>query len=753
MTIFHSNTHDEFYMNPFRRIIAPLLTVAFLSSLFVTPAFAQYNPTDDQISLEELWLSGLYFPDYPNSFRWMQDDQYYSELDAGKGIVRYNIEDEDESEMIVDFSDFDLKGISADAIGEYEFGTDENFLVLQADFESIYRHSSVSSVLAVDRAAKKVILLAEGQKVSHPTFSPDGKKLAYVFENNLYVMDFQTGQTSQVTTDGAKNAIINGMADWVYEEEFSYSKAFWWSPDGAHLAFVRFDESAVPEFTMSMFGDLYPENRTFKYPKAGEKNSDISVHIYQTSTGDTKQADIGPDKDVYVPRLQWISDAELGIMRLNRLQNEVTILGVNPSDGSSRTILQETSDVYIEIADLHWDFEKWHFLKESTDFLWISEESGFYHIYRYTREGELVKDLTPWDFEVTNIVSMDEAGDKIYFQSTEEGSTERQLYSMNFKGKKKKRITMEPGVHSISFSSNGSYFVDSYSNATDPGRTVLKNADGQSIRELVSNDRLRETMDGLDISDIELMTITTEDDVELNSYIIRPSDFDEGKEYPVLMFCYGGPGNQEVLNNWQGINYLWFQMLAQKGYIVFCVDNRGSGGKGREFRTATYPNLGHLETIDQVAAAKWLQGQSWVDGDRIGIWGWSYGGYLTSLCMTKGEGLFKMGIAVAPVTNWRFYDTIYTERYLKTPQLNPEGYDENSPINFAKDLEGAFLLVHGTGDDNVHFQNSMEMVTALVNANKQFDSFFYPNRNHGIYGGYTRYHLFTKMTKFVLDNL
>lgn len=737
-------------MTVFRTLSALLLCWSILTSL---PLQAQYNPTDDKISLEEIWLSGLYFPDFPNSFLWMQDDQYYTELEPGSGIIRYNIEDEDDQEEIVSFSSLDLQGVSPEAISDYTFGTDENFVVLLADVTPIYRHSTLAVVLAVDRAANEVKLVAGGEKISHPTFSPDGKQLAYVYENNLYVMDFQSGETKQVTVDGETNMIINGMADWVYEEEFSYSKAFWWSPDSRHLAFVRFDESGVPEFGMTMYGDLYPENRTFKYPKAGEDNSQISVHLYEVASGDTRQADIGEETDIYIPRMRWISPDQLAVMRLNRLQNEVTVLGINPASGEHRTILTETSDVYIEIADLHWDFEKWHFLEESDDFLWISEESGYYHIYRYTRDGELVKDLTPWEFEVSSIVAVNEAEDKIFFLSTEEGSTERHLYSMNMKGKKKQRLTMEPGVHSISFSSDNSYFVDSYSSAADPGKTVLRSADGEVIRELVSNDRLRNTMDNLDISDIELMTITTEDDVELNSYIIRPPNFDENREYPVLMYCYGGPGNQEVLNSWQGINYLWFQMLAQQGYVVFCVDNRGSGGKGKEFRTATYPNLGHLETIDQVAAAKWLQDQSWVDADRIGIWGWSYGGYLTSLCMTKGEGIFKMGIAVAPVTNWRFYDTIYTERYLKTPQLNPDGYDQNSPINFAQDLKGAYFLVHGTGDDNVHYQNSMEMVTALVNANKQFDSFFYPNRNHGIYGGYTRYHLFTKMTEFVLDNL
>ncbi|MDP5172821.1 MAG: S9 family peptidase [Bacteroidia bacterium] len=727
----------------------------FIAMLLVgiLPLQAQYNPADDQISLEEIWLSGMYFPEYPNSFRWMQDDAFYSELEEGKAISRYSIESEAKVDELVTFANLDLKGIDIATIQEYEFGTDENYLVLQAEVERIYRHSSKGIVLAVDRANNKTQLLAEGKKVSHPTFSPDGKRLAYVLENNLYVMEFATGKTTQITTDGQKNAIINGMADWVYEEEFSYSKAFWWAEDGQHLAYLRFDESEVPEFTMQLFGSLYPENDNFKYPKAGEKNSLVSVHIYEVANNGTIQAKISEDSDIYTPRLAWISPSELAVMTLNRLQNEVTVLAVDASTGSNKVILTETSDTYIEIADSHWGLEKWHFLTESTDFFWISEQDGFYHIYRYTREGELVKDLTPGKFEVSSIVAVDEAENRLYYLSTEESSLERHLYVMTLDGKKKKRLTTVSGVHEPAFSSGLTYFIDSYSSSTEPGVTVLCNNKGEVVKTMVTNERLRGTLAKLDISPMEFLQITTEDDVTLDGWMIKPSDFDESKKHPVLMFCYGGPGNQEVLNSWMGPNYLWFQMLAQKGYVVACVDNRGSGGRGREFRTATYPNLGHLETIDQVATAKWLQQQSWVDPARIGIWGWSYGGYLTSLCMTKGDGIFKMGIAVAPVTNWRYYDTIYTERYLKTPQLNPDGYDKNSPINFASKLKGSYFLVHGTGDDNVHVQNSMDMVTALVNANKQFDSFFYPNRNHGIYGGYTRFHLFTKMTDFVLENL
>ncbi len=716
-------------------------------------ASAQYNPNDNQISLEEVWLSGMYFPAFPSGFRWMQDDQFYSELEAEKGIARYRVEQAEKVDDLLLFSELNLQGIAAADIEEYEFGTDENYLVLLSGVERIYRHSTKAVVLAVDRASKGVRLLAEGKKVSHPTFSPDGKRLAYVLDNNLFVTDFATGTTRQITNDGEKNAIINGMADWVYEEEFSFSKAFWWSEDGQHIAFFRFDESAVPEFNMTMYGDLYPADNRFKYPKAGEANAKVTAHVFNVASGGTIQAKIDAEGDFYLPRLTWISPSEFAVMRHNRLQNDLQVLAVNAQDGSVRQILRETSEVYIEVSDLSSGMEKWHFLSESTDFLWISEMEGYYHIYRYTREGQLVKDLTPGKFEAGNIVAVDEANNLLYYLSTEDSPKERHLYAVTLDGKKKKRLTEEPGMHEIEFSTGFNYFVDSYSTISSPPVTVLRDAKGKVVKTLVDNAELGKTLSKLDIAAPTFFDITTENGVTLPAWSIRPTNFDQNKQYPVLMYCYGGPGSQEVLNTWAGPNYLWFQMLAQKGIVVVCVDNRGTGGQGREFRTATYPNLGDLEAVDQIAAAKWLKQQSWVDDNRIGIWGWSFGGYLTSLCMTKGDGTFALGIAVAPVTNWRFYDTIYTERYLKTPQLNPKGYDDNSPINFAKGLKGDYLLVHGTGDDNVHFQNSMEMVDALVAANKQFDSFFYPNRNHGIYGGYTRFHLYTKMTQFLVNNL
>ncbi|MEM8892243.1 MAG: prolyl oligopeptidase family serine peptidase, partial [Bacteroidota bacterium] len=418
-------------------------------------------------------------------------------------------------------------------------------------------------------------------------------------------------------------------------------------------------------------------------------------------------------------------------------------------DKKTHTVLTEVSDTYVrEATD-----DKWHFLSEDKGFLWLSEIDGYQHIYHKASDGSAIAQLTKGEFEVEEILGVDEENELIYFLSTEVSPFERHLYSINFKGKKKKKLTDTAGKHSITVSSALNYFVDSYSTQTKPGVTRLVNNKGESLKTLVDNATLEQRLSKLDIKAPEFFSFTTTEDIDLNGWMIKPTSFDPAKKYPVLMFVYGGPRSQEVLNEWGSFNYLWYQMLAQQGYIIACVDGRGTGARGRDFATVTYGELGKYETIDQIEAAKYLGDQAYIDADRIGIWGWSYGGYMTALCMTKGNGIFKSGISVAPVTNWRFYDTIYTERYLKTPQLNPSGYDQNSPINFANQLQGKLLLVHGTGDDNVHVQNSMEMINALVASNKQFDLFFYPNRNHGIYGGYTRYHLYKKMTDFVLENL
>jgi len=728
-----------------KRSLLFLLTVTTLIS-----AFAQR--TSGEITLENLWARYQYFPQNPSGFTWMEDDRYYSVLVKGEGIDRYSVLEEKLESRILGFDQLDLGEVNVADIEGYTFSAGETQVLLRASVENIYRRSRRQVCMVVDLETQKVLPIHEGKKITNPTFSPDGSKLGFVFENNLYYADLNTGAEQQVTMDGEVNAIINGLTDWVYEEEFAIVQGFAWHPDGSKIGFYRFDESAVRQFNMPIYGSLYPDLYEFKYPKAGEDNSDVSLHIYDLQSSGTVMVDLGPEKDQYIPRMTWTPDGQMAIMRLNRLQNKVDVLFADAATGKTRTILTETSETYIREPN---DFT-WYFLSESEDFLWMSEKSGYYHVYRYNREGEELKALTAGDWEVTRLLGVDEENDRMYFESTEASPMERQLYSVSLMGKKKRQLTEEAGYHHADASSSFTYFVEEYSSTKQVPVTRLLNQKGKIIRVLEDNGTLERRVGRLDIAEPSFFSFETSEGVELNGYMIKPSDFDESKTYPVFMYVYGGPGSQNVMNQWghgSATNYIWFQMLAQRGYIVACVDNRGTGGRGRDFRASTYADLGNLEVQDQVEAARYLGGLSYVDADRIGIWGWSYGGYMSSLCLTKGKGAFKLGIAVAPVTNWRFYDTIYTERYLKRPQDNPDGYDENSPINFARNLRGNYLLVHGTADDNVHFQNSTEWVNALVAANKQFDMFFYPNRNHGIYGGLTRYHLYNKMTNFVLENL
>ncbi|MCB0835835.1 MAG: S9 family peptidase [Bacteroidetes bacterium] len=706
--------------------------------------------SQERISLENIWLYYRYYPTYVSEFKWMNDDQYYTILEEDRAISRFSIENEQKVDEILNLSELNLGG---NTVESYEFSADENAILLKTGVEAIYRHSTRETCFIVDLKSKKITPVNQGKKISNPTFSPNGSKLGYVFENNLYYQDANTGKVTQITFDGKPNAIINGATDWVYEEEFAFEKAFAWSPDGKQIAFYRFDESEVREFSMEVYGSLYPGQYRFKYPKAGEKNAVVSIHVFDLTSNKTVMADLGPEKDQYIARIKWTqSSDELAAMRLNRLQNQVDVLLINANTGKSNVILTEKSETYIKEAT----DDKWFFLKESEDFLWTSEMNGYNHIYRYGRDGELKKAITEGNYEVSGIVGIDEENDRIYYMSKEDSPKENHLYTISLKGKKKKKLTTVAGVHEITASSRYNYFVDTYSNLDQPPVTDLKDSNGKVIKVLENNENLSATVKNLSIQKPEFFNFQTSEGVTLDGWMIKPADFDSAKQYPVLMYVYGGPGDQKVLNEWgtsRTFDYFWYQMLAQNGYIVACVDNRGTGGKGRDFRAVTYANLGKYETIDQIEAAKYLGNQSYIDASRIGIWGWSYGGYMTSLCMTKGNGLFKAGIAVAPVTNWRFYDTIYTERYLKTPQLNPSGYDENSPLNFAANLQGAYLLVHGMADDNVHVQNSIEWVDALVRANKQFDMFFYPNKNHSIFGGYTRYHLYKKMTDFIFDNL
>jgi dipeptidyl-peptidase 4 len=635
------------------------------------------------------------------------------------------------------------------------FSADESRLLFATDEEPVYRYSFKSTYYIYDIPAEKLIPLSANGKQRLAAFSPDGSKVAFVRDNNLFVKDISSGIHSpasgiekQITTDGMKNEVINGEADWVYEEEFDNPPAFLWSPDSKKIAFYRFDESNVKEYQLTYFGDLYPEQYKYKYPKGGETNSKIGILIYSLDSGLKNPVDIGMDTDIYIPRIRWTSDAAgLLVYRLNRHQNKLEFLLADASDGRTKTIYTEENKYFVEIND------NFYFLKNNKGFLMTSEKDGYNHIYVFDMNGKPIRQLTAGKWDVTSLSGVDEANGLVYYMSSETSPLDRSLYSVSLDGKKKTRITSRPGTYTIDFSASFSYFICNWSDINTPPYITVNKAGGEEVRVLQDNAKLIPVLRENNFSPVSFFSFKLEDGTDLNGWMLKPPDFDPVKKYPVLFTIYGGPGSQTVINRW-GAASSWYQLFAQHGIIVVSVDNRGTGSRGEEFKKCTYLQLGKYETLDQVSAAKYLGTLPYIDKDRLGMWGWSYGGFMTLSCLTKGADYFKLGVAVAPVTNWKYYDDIYTERYMRTPKENPDGYETNSPINHADKLKGKLLLIHGMADDNVHTQNSYDFITALVAANKQFDMQLYPNSNHNIHAGKnTTFHLYQRMTDYILTNL
>ena len=717
------------------------ILVAFASILLAQSSFAQ----EKTIELEDIWASRIFSPEWVWGLNSMNDGVHYSSMNYGNGnvyVTEYSYETGDSVSTIIDSKNFE--DINFD---DYSFSKNEQKVLLPTATESIYRHSTRSKYYIYDRETRNALELSTG-KQRLAQFSPDATKVAFVRENNIFIKDLKSDLETQVTTDGEMNKIINGATDWVYEEEFAFDNGFQWNSNGTKIAFYRFNEEAVPEFSMDMFSALYPSQTRFKYPKAGEANSTVEIFIYDVASNKIVEAAIETEDEFYIPRIKWTKNENiLSVQRMNRHQNNLDFILVNANDGSAKTIFTETDEAYIDVTD------NLTFLNDGEHFVWTSEKSGYNHIYLYNLKGKQVRKITKGDYEVTDFYGVDESTNTVYFASAERSAMHRDVYSVQLNGRNKRMLTNRVGTNSATFSTSYKYFINQHSDANTPYHFSLFDATGTEVRTLKDNATLNETLGNYALSTKEFFNFETTEGVNLNAWMMKPHDFDATKEYPVFMYLYGGPGSQQVTDAWGGSNFLWFQMLTQQGYIVACVDNRGTGARGAEFKKCTYQQLGKLETQDQIEANRHLASLSYVDGSRIGIFGWSYGGYMSSLCLLKGADDFKMAIAVAPVTNWRYYDSIYTERYMRTPQENASGYDDNSPINHVEKLKGKYLLVHGSADDNVHYQNTMEMTTALVNANKQFDLFIYPNKNHGIYGGYTRLHLFTKMTNFIKENL
>ena len=625
---------------------------------------------------------------------------------------------------------------------DYVLSADERRLLLTTDVEPIYRHSFTAEYWIYDRQDGSLRRLSQGGPQQQAQFSPDGSRVAFVRGGNLFVADPTAGSERQLTFDGRFNHIINGLPDWVYEEEFSFARAFAWSPDGRKIAYLRFDESRVKQYNMNRFaGGLYPENYTFKYPKAGEQNSVVELYCCDAADGSTVRMDTGEQTDQYIPRLFWTPTGQLGFYRLNRLQNHFEVL-LCDSSGASRVVYDERNDRYVERVD----GRTVTFLPDGDRFVVRSERDGFMHLYLYGVSEGLLGRITSGEWEVTELLGIE--GDRVYYLSTETSPLRRDLYTVRLDGRGKRRLTGGDGTYRIAPSRGFRYFISYFSNVRTPNRVTLHRSDGRLVRTLEDNAALRTKLDELQVPVKEFFRFATSEGVELNGYMVRPNGFDSSRRYPVLMTQYSGPGSQQAADRW---TIGWEDVLVQQGYIVACVDGRGTGFRGEEFKKCTYGELGKYETVDQIEAARYLASLPYVDPDRIGIYGWSYGGFMALNCILKGNDVFRAAIAVAPVTSWRFYDTIYTEIYNGLPQDNPSGYDDNSPIHFADRLKGKLLIAHGTGDDNVHIQNTYEMITKLVEYDKPFELYVYPDRNHGM--GPSRHHLMERCIEFVQRNL
>jgi len=701
------------------------------------------------LALEDIWLSGKYSSQGVRGFSAMNDGESYVQIDADKErnlleINRYSIKEGTRIETLVSNAELlDTDGTRLN-IRFFEFSADENMVMFLTDVKSIYRHSFASKFHILNRSTGE--LIHWDLSVRYPTFSPSGKQVAYVYNNNLYLLDLSTRIETLVTSDGKNNAIINGAVDWVYEEEFSMSRGFEWSPDGAFIAYYRFDESGVKEFSMDIYGSLYPDKEVWKYPKAGEANSVVNIFTYSLSAKKSVKVETGENNDIYLPRIKWTDKANvLSVQRLNRLQNHWEILFAQAESGKTGVIYEEKNAAYIDISD-NLDFGK-------GSFIFSSERSGFNHLYQYDYTKKSLKAITKGKWDIDAYYGYDASKGQVFCSAADETAIERNIYAVNVKNGKMTKLSKQAGWNSANFTKGFKYFLHNYSNATTPSSYTLRQSDGAEVRVLEENFMLKESLKTANLVSIEFNTLTTDSGVTLNYSMIKPADFDPNKKYPVLMYVYGGPGSQTVKNQWGGSYYLWFNYLAQNGYIVVSVDNRGTGARGEAFKKSTYLELGKYEIEDQIAAAQVLGRLSYVNESRIGIWGWSFGGYMASLGISKGAGTFRCAVAVAPVTNWRYYDNIYTERFMRTPQENGMSYDANSPINHVSKIKGPYLLVHGTADDNVHFQNSVEMVDAMIQRNVKFDSEFYPNKNHGIGGGNTRLHLFNRISSFLFTNL
>lgn len=704
-----------------------------------------------KITIEDIWNDFKFYPRGVAGYTAMPKSDYYTVIKRA-GIERYSFATGERVDMLL--SNDDLERLSNGAVNiskvsGYEFSSDEKRMVIAVEEESIWRRSSLAFYYVYDLVNKTLTMVADTNTKLHFAFlSEDGSKVLFARDCDLFYQDMATGKITRITSDGKENAILNGYADWVYEEELDMSSAASWSPDGTKIAFLRFDESRVKEYNFALYDNLYPTDFKYKYPKAGEDNSLVDVYIYDVPAAQLTKIDLGDNSNCYFPRVYWLPNStDAVVLKLNRHQNQLDFIRYNTVTKAQDIIYTDKNDKWLDVTD------DYYFLKDGKTMIVTSERDGFNHIYKVTLGGE-VKQLTSGKWEVNKIQYVNEAKKQIYYLSNESGVLNRDLYVVNFDGKKKALISSGDGWNQTVFSPNGNFYRNQYSNLNTLPIYTIRDAKGKELRVLNDNQNVQNTMNEYGFVKREIISFTTADGTQLNGWMMKPANFDPNKKYPVMMNCYGGPGSQQVENAYQSAqDYAFYQMLAQHGYISVCVDGRGTATRGDEFKKIIYQQMGKYEAIDQIATANWLKTLPYVDGSRIGIWGWSFGGYLSALSMFRGEGAFKMAISVAPVTNWRYYDNVYTERFMRTPQENPDGYDMNSPTTYANQLKGKYLLIHGTADDNVHFQNAMELIKGLNEAGVEYDQFFFPNKNHFILGGNTRTYLYTKLAKYIMENL
>ena len=735
-------------MNMRRIMLSALMMLVGMASL-----------AGEKLTLEEI-TSGVFRQDYMQAVRPMADGETYSQIsDDGKQVVTYSFRTGKQVSVLFDAAT--ARGAQIGSVDNYIMSPDGKRMLIQTQTESIYRHSFTAVFYIYDIRNNKLVPLSDGGPQQTPVFSPDGNQIAFVRQNNIYLVKLlYDNAESQVTKDGKWNEVINGIPDWVYEEEFSTNSSMVFSADSKQIVWIRYDESAVKQYSMQLFKGLAPERKefaeypgdyTYKYPVPGQVNSKVSVLSYDIQSHQTRKIDLPLDADGYIPRIKATSDpTKIAIFTMNRHQDVLRIYMANPLSTVCQLAIEDKVDKYIKedvLADV-----------KITDkhILLPSERDGYNHLYLYNLNGQLQRQIVKENYVVTSVYGYDEQTGDTYFAANPNGPTDQQVMVAHANGKTE-LLSAKAGVNRAVFSQNFKYFINIWSDVDHPTQYTLCQNNGKTLLTMIDNQQLVQKLAGYDLGKKEFFTFKTSEGVELNGWMVKPKDFNPSKKYPVIMYQYGGPGNQQVLNQWgigmSGNGAILEQYLAQQGYVCVCVDNRGTGGRGAAFEKCTYLRLGELEARDQVETAIWLGQQSYVDKERIGIWGWSYGGWNTLMSMSEGRPVFKAGVAIAPPTCWRYYDSIYTERYMRTPKENQKGYDEVNPIHRAAQLHGELLICHGLADDNVHYQNTAEYVEALVQADKDFRQLVYTNRNHGISGGNSRNHLFRQAINHFNNNM